>query len=230
MSGESSAGDAVPAAAPGGDRGDWQPRRSRRSRRDRTTSVEEAVLEATERLLEGASLQDIDVKHIIDEAGISRTTFYLYFSSKLDVISTLLDRVSQELWAEVGMWATNKQLAPAERIKAGIVAAAAVWDRHRAIYNGAAASWSTDPELSEAWRLVLDGWATVVARSIQHDIDAGHARPNGDLTTLVTALTWSSAHLFHIGSSGVNPALAGMEAAVDALQRMWEACFFSSDR
>lgn len=58
-------------------------------RRDATQT---AILEATRRLLEtGAPLASLSVGRIVEEASVSRATFYLHFPDKQDLISRLAE-------------------------------------------------------------------------------------------------------------------------------------------
>lgn len=55
---------------------------------DRKTIMRKAISDALERLLERTdSLQEISVADILDECGLSRPTFYRYFSDKYDVVN-----------------------------------------------------------------------------------------------------------------------------------------------
>lgn len=55
---------------------------------DKQTIMRKAISDALEQLLEDAdSLQDISVKDILEKCGLSRPTFYRYFSDKYDVVN-----------------------------------------------------------------------------------------------------------------------------------------------
>ncbi len=55
---------------------------------DRKTIMRKAISDALERLLTKAnSFQDVTVQDILDECGLSRPTFYRYFSDKYDVVN-----------------------------------------------------------------------------------------------------------------------------------------------
>src|SRR5919198_6105526 len=78
------------------------PRRARRERRMRGDDRERAILETAERLLEKRPLHEVSVDDLARGAGISRPTFYFYFSSKEAVLLTLLDRMVEEARANQG--------------------------------------------------------------------------------------------------------------------------------
>ena len=77
-------------------------RRGRRMRRTTGDDRERAILVTAERLLEERSLHEISVDDLARGAGISRPTFYFYFSSKEAVLLTLLDRMVEEARERMG--------------------------------------------------------------------------------------------------------------------------------
>src|SRR4051794_20816602 len=77
-------------------------RRADRPRGHRGSSDAEAtIFAATERLLATVPLHDVTVADIIREAGVSRATFYFYFSSKFAVVAALLASVMNEIFESV---------------------------------------------------------------------------------------------------------------------------------
>jgi TetR/AcrR family transcriptional regulator, ethionamide resistance regulator len=76
--------------------------RGRRVRRTTGDDREHAILATFEQLLAERSLHEISVDDLARGAGISRPTFYFYFSSKDAVLLTLLDRMVEEARANRG--------------------------------------------------------------------------------------------------------------------------------
>jgi len=73
-----------------------RPSRGRRGSRPSGDDRELAILATAERLLAERPLSDISIDELARGAGISRPTFYFYFSSKEAVLLSLLDRVVAE--------------------------------------------------------------------------------------------------------------------------------------
>src|SRR4051812_13021428 len=71
--------------------------RARPSSRPSGDDRELAILKTAEKLLEDRLLSEISVDDLAKGAGISRPTFYFYFSSKDAVVLTLIDRVVQQV-------------------------------------------------------------------------------------------------------------------------------------
>ncbi len=55
------------------------------------------ILEAAKRVFSERGYHNAQIAHIIDEAGVARGTFYLYFKSKEEIFRELLQEVIQEL-------------------------------------------------------------------------------------------------------------------------------------
>ncbi len=55
------------------------------------------LIEAAKRVFSEKGFHSAQIAHIIDEAGVARGTFYLYFKSKEDILKELLKEVVEEL-------------------------------------------------------------------------------------------------------------------------------------
>jgi len=80
---------------------------ARAKRRDETRA---RLLEVVERLLgEGENFTEISVERLVSEAGISRSTFYVYFEDKGDLLSAWFSEIIEELVeATAGWWDMDK--------------------------------------------------------------------------------------------------------------------------
>src|SRR5215204_5343820 len=65
------------------------------------TSVKDAILDATDRLLARFGYRKMTVEDIAVEAGIGKGTIYLHFSSKEEVVLSHIDRIVERLNARV---------------------------------------------------------------------------------------------------------------------------------
>jgi TetR/AcrR family transcriptional regulator, ethionamide resistance regulator len=97
-------------------------RTQQRSRARRRDEIVRALSEAVERLYEaGEAYTNISVARLVKEAGISRTTFYVYFVDKADLIYQLTEQVVEALvettryWWELPAEATKDDLREALR-------------------------------------------------------------------------------------------------------------------
>jgi AcrR family transcriptional regulator len=75
---------------------------SRAKRRDETRA---RLLDVVERLLaDGESFTEISVERLVSEAGISRSTFYVYFEDKGDLLSAWFTEIIDELVEASAQW------------------------------------------------------------------------------------------------------------------------------
>src|SRR5262249_25682397 len=78
------------------------PQSRRGARRDKVRSN---VLSIVERQLrEGATFAEISVASLVAEAGISRTTFYVYFEDKTDLLRTWYADITDEIFEAARDW------------------------------------------------------------------------------------------------------------------------------
>jgi AcrR family transcriptional regulator len=71
----------------------------------RRAETETAVLGAVERLLaQGERFTELSVQRIAEEAGVARSTFYLCFQDKSDVLLRLTGTIKDELYAMGEKW------------------------------------------------------------------------------------------------------------------------------
>ncbi len=105
-----------------------------------------AVFDATERLLANISLHELSVAQIIAAAGISRATFYFYFSSKFAVLGGLLARVGDEIFEVVQPFVQrHDSVQPQQALVASLAATAELWQRHRPALRAIATNTGTPP-------------------------------------------------------------------------------------
>lgn len=95
-------------------------RKRQSSRAERRDEIRHRLLEAVERLLEaGESFTEISVERMVAEAGLARSTFYLYFRDKGDLLVAWFGEITGELegaargWWHLGPRATREDLRAA---------------------------------------------------------------------------------------------------------------------
>lgn len=95
-------------------------RKRQSSRAARRDEIRHRLLEAVERLLEaGESFTEISVERMVAEAGLARSTFYLYFQDKGDLLVAWFAEITGELesaargWWDLGPQATREDLRAA---------------------------------------------------------------------------------------------------------------------
>lgn len=80
-------------------------RRSQSTRTQRRDDARQRLLGVVERLLEeGESFTEISVERLVSEAGMSRSTFYVYFEDKGDLLRAWFEDITTELRGAAADW------------------------------------------------------------------------------------------------------------------------------
>jgi TetR/AcrR family transcriptional regulator, ethionamide resistance regulator len=80
-------------------------RKSHGNRAKRRDDVRRRLLTVVERLMsQGESYAEISVERLVSEAGLSRSTFYVYFEDKGDLLRAWFTQVIEELEDAAGAW------------------------------------------------------------------------------------------------------------------------------
>lgn len=194
--------------------------RGRRAARPTGEDRETAILETFERLLEERPLGAVSVDDLAKGAGISRPTFYFYFSSKEAVLLTLLDRVIAE--ADAASAAAFR--SPAANLRGcwrdGITAYYRTFRAHRAVTLAAAEAVATSPEVRALWARGFDGWVQTCTATIEAERRRGAAPPGVPARDLAIVLNAMNERALRGTFSGDGPAVAE-EDVVDVLLEVW---------
>jgi AcrR family transcriptional regulator len=194
-----------------------------------TTETEAAIFDATERLLADESLHELSVAQIISTAGISRATFYFYFSSKFAVLGGLLARVSDEIFDVVQPFVQRQEsVAPEQAMRESLTAAVALWQRHRPALRAVHEHWNTTDQLRDLWISVIARFTRAVAAELERQKHAGLARHSIDSQTIAATLIWSTVQCLYVAGMGVEPNLPDEQAALSALITLWRSSLYGN--
>jgi AcrR family transcriptional regulator len=188
-----------------------------------------AIFDATERLLAQEPLHDLSVAQIIAAAGISRATFYFYFSSKFAVLGGLLARVSDEIFQVVQPFVQrDESVPPDEALRESLTEATALWERHRPALRAIHEHWNATDQLRDLWISVIDRFTVAVASELERQRRAGLAHHTIDSRTIAAALLWSTVQCLYVAGMGVDSNLPDEQAALPALIAMWRSALYGA--
>ena len=204
-----------------------------RSRPDGPTATERQIMSATERLLETTPLAELNVARILTAAGISRATFYAYFTSKYGPVAALLEETMDQIYDSVGAF-TQRSTAddgggPAGLDK-GLEGAAQLFRDNRMVLRATVEHWHEVPELRTLWLGVIDRFTAAFAAEIDRERAAGHAPPGLPSRELAAALIWGSERTLYIAGLGVTDDLPHEDRALRALQAFWRGAVYGHSR
>lgn len=75
----------------------------------RKENIKDFILNATEKLLDSQSLDDISLAQIASEAGISKGTLYYHFKTKEDILLAIADRHLERQLDDFLIWVDNSE-------------------------------------------------------------------------------------------------------------------------
>ncbi|MGY1835715.1 TetR/AcrR family transcriptional regulator [Blastococcus sp. SYSU DS0510] len=201
--------------------------RGRRPARPSGDDRELAILVTAERLLAERPLAAISVDDLARGAGISRPTFYFYFSSKDAVLLALLDRVVAE--ADAAM--RHAFDTPATGARDGWARAIGTYHdtfrAHRALTVAWAQARSTNEEVRALWSAVVERWVQRSAAAIDAERARGAAPPGLAARDLAIALTSMNERVLYATFSGDGPAVAEQDV-VEVLLGIWLAAVYGT--
>jgi AcrR family transcriptional regulator len=182
---------------------------------DRATEI--AIFDATERLLAEQPLHELSVAQIVKAAGVSRAIFYHYFSSKYEVVSTLMGEIFDRIFTE-----TQPELAadwddPGAALRSSLKTALDSWSAHRAVINAVLENQHAVPELASIWKASSGRFAAVLADQIRRERQAGRTAPGLPPEAIATMLVCGAERIFYVGTTGVDPRLAKANQQLDAI-------------
>jgi AcrR family transcriptional regulator len=195
-----------------------RPSRGRRGSRPSGDDRELAILATAERLLADRPLSDISIDELARGAGISRPTFYFYFSSKDAVLLSLLDRVVAEADEAAFGNLTLPTGNPVELWRAGINAFFTIFGEHRAVSTAAAQAGGS--EVSELWARMMAKWVRHTELIIEAERERGAAPSGIPAHDLAVTLNLMNERVMHAAFVGEQPAVAESKV-VDTLLHVW---------
>ena len=188
-----------------------------------------AIFNATERLLAAAPLNDLSVAQIISSAGISRATFYFYFSSKFAVLGGLLARVSDELFEVIQPFVQRQDSVPPEQaLRESLTATAALWQRHRPALRAIHEHWNATDQLRALWISVIARFTEATVAELDRQQSSGLINLDGNSRLISAALLWSTVQCLYVAGLGVDPNLPDEQAALPALVTLWRSTLYGA--
>ncbi|MBA0048149.1 TetR/AcrR family transcriptional regulator [Mycobacterium sp. NPDC050853] len=194
--------------------------RGRRTTRPSGDDRIQAILATAEELLAHRPLTDIAVDDLARGAGISRPTFYFYFSSKEAVLLTLAERIIEEADANVAAIDITGMKSPAEYWRAVIKAYFDAFGSHRSVSVALSGVQGTSAELDQRWSEVTENWVAMTAVGIDAERARGAAPETIPSRDISIALNLINQSMMQATFTGQQPAVED-DRVVDTLLHVW---------
>ena len=179
------------------------------------------MLDATAKLLRTSSLADLSVAHILEAAGVGRTSFYEHFTSKDDVVVKLMESLSDEMAAALTPMFERDERSADEAFALGLGNLIVTAARYAPLLAAVSEEWPAIPELKTIWFRLQGEFTERLARLIDSERAAGAAPDGADARALAASLVWTAERSFHVAAGGDHPTLVSPEAVVAQLTQLF---------
>ncbi len=157
----------------------------------RSSATRTRVVSALQRLLDsGESFSEISIQRILEEAGVSRATFYAHFTGKSDVLVRLTDALRESLLTLARQWEPGAGEAGAERFARFFEEVIAIHRAHRTVLTAVREAASYDPAVSDFYTADLDGFDEAVRRTLSAERAAGRTAADLDTVAASRIIVW----------------------------------------
>ncbi|TFC19742.1 TetR/AcrR family transcriptional regulator [Cryobacterium algoritolerans] len=202
-------------------------RRERGSTRPSGDDRQDAILATAESLLAHRSLGDISIEDLARGAGISRPSFYSYFSSKDEVVIELLARVIDEVEGALAGLPGEVSSDPADRWRKSISAFVDVFTKHEAVAETAIAARLHNPEIQALWARSMQSWVDYTTKVITSERKRGAALDGIPAHDLAVALNLMNERVLSASFSRERPAI-DRTVVVDVMLGIWMRSIYGS--
>ncbi|WP_240810989.1 TetR/AcrR family transcriptional regulator [Streptomyces tendae] len=154
-------------------------------------ATEVRLLSAVTQLLNtGEPFTAISVQRIIDEAGVSRATFYAHFAGKSDILARLSAQLRESLLALARQWDPATGEDGADRFTRFFEEVIAVHRNHRNLITAIHEVAAYDPEVSNFYTADLEGFDEHVLETLLAEQDAGSTSQDVDAVAASRIIVW----------------------------------------
>ncbi|MEV6874230.1 TetR/AcrR family transcriptional regulator [Amycolatopsis sp. NPDC051128] len=159
-------------------------------RQDRREELERRLFAAIEELVgEGAGFTELSVERLAAAAGISRSTFYVHFEDKGDLVRRLATTVLTELRDVSSTWWETADHADPAGLTAAVTAIVEVYRRRAAAFTIITETAAYDPTVAAELRTLMQSIIDATRDAIERGQEAGVMRRVRPAET-AAVLTW----------------------------------------
>lgn len=161
----------------------------------RSAATRAQVMSALERLLDsGEAFSELSVQQILQEAGVSRATFYAHFQGKSDVLARLTDDLRESLLALARQWdpaaAGNDGT---DRFAWFFEEVLKIHRAHQGVLTAVREAASYDPAIGDFYTADLESFDEAVLRTLLSEQAAGSTTADLDAVAASRIIVWGGA-------------------------------------
>ncbi|MFE2540518.1 TetR/AcrR family transcriptional regulator [Actinacidiphila glaucinigra] len=160
----------------------------------RSAATRTQVTSTLERLLDsGTAFSDISVQKLLEEAGVSRATFYAHFQSKSDVLVRLTDGLRESLLTLARQWDPAAGEDGADRFARFFEEVISIHRAHHGVITAVREAASYDSAVGDFYTANLEGFEETTLRSVLSEQAAGTTTTDLDAVSASRIIVWGGA-------------------------------------
>jgi AcrR family transcriptional regulator len=160
----------------------------------RSAATQVQVMSALERLLHsGQAFSEISVQQILEEADVSRATFYAHFQGKSDVLVRLTDDLRESLLSLARQWDPAAEEDGAERFARFFGDVVTIHRAHQSVLTAVREAASYDPAVGDFYTADLENFEETTLRTVLSEQAAGSTTADLDPVCASRIIVWGGA-------------------------------------
>jgi TetR/AcrR family transcriptional regulator, ethionamide resistance regulator len=173
-------------------------RKAQSGRAQRRDKIRHTLLEVVERLLEqGEGFTEVSVERLVSEAGISRSTFYVYFEDKGDLLRGWFGDITAELAAAAQGWWSLGADATREDVRDALETIVLAYRPHTTLMAATYDAAAYDPAVRELVESMMGSNAAGLRKHIRAGQREGFIDPSLQPAEVAAWLTWMAERGLH---------------------------------
>ncbi len=163
---------------------------TRRRRRSPKAAIGE-ILAAAEELLGERPFRELGVDEVMSRTTLSRSSFYVYFRDRYDLLLRLVGEIEGELQLMNEQWITSSlEGDPRESLRLALAGVVDAYEAHGRVMRAIADAAAADPEVEQLYDAMLARFVEVNALHIVEQQAAGLVPAQLDASETARALVW----------------------------------------
>ena len=174
------------------------PPKTHRRRAARREEIRQRLLAVIEPALErGETYNDLSIGRLVDDAGISRSTFYTYFEDKGDLLTALTEHVITDMIDAGRNWWALPPHAGKQDLHEALRAVAASYRRHGPLWGAIVQTAAYDPAVRDQYDTTVQRAIDEIASHIRAGQTSGSVHPDLDPEPTAVWITWMGERGLH---------------------------------
>ncbi|MGQ0466492.1 MAG: TetR/AcrR family transcriptional regulator [Sporichthyaceae bacterium] len=189
-------------------------RKAGSTRAQRRDDIRAKLLGAIEQMLgEGESFTELSVERLVAAAGVARSTFYVYFEDKGELLRAWLEDITGELDTSAKGWWKLDEQAKYDDLRAALSAIVETYRPHTNLMAAAFDAAAYDAGVREATQGLMTHNAAGLRKHIRTGQQKGFVDPYLPPAEVAQWLTWMAERGFHQLVRGADDGV--VEALID---------------